>query len=117
MKQETLEEVAEKRYPEDGSFVVMDIDIAEYQQLAFIDGTKWQQEQDNKELGMWKLAVERQEARCKALHSVISDLQEKNKYSEEDMRKAIQETITLMRYKATEFREHENTVIEQFKKK
>jgi hypothetical protein len=38
-------------------------------------------------------------------------------YSEEDMRKAIQETITLMSYKATEFREHENTVIEQFKKK
>lgn len=38
-------------------------------------------------------------------------------YSEEDMRKAIQETITLMRYKATEFREHENTIIEQFKKK
>jgi hypothetical protein len=38
-------------------------------------------------------------------------------YSEEEVRKAIQETITLMRYKATEFREHENTVIEQFKKK
>ena len=38
-------------------------------------------------------------------------------YSEEDMRKAIQETITLMRYRATEFREHENTVIEQFKNK
>ena len=43
--------------------------------------------------------------------------QDKNKYSEEDMRKAIQETITLMRYKATEFREHENTVIEKFKNK
>ena len=38
-------------------------------------------------------------------------------YSEEEMRKAIQETITLMRYKATEFRKHENTIIEQFKKK
>jgi hypothetical protein len=38
-------------------------------------------------------------------------------YSEEEVRKAIQETITLMRYKATEFREHENTIIEQFKKK
>jgi hypothetical protein len=43
--------------------------------------------------------------------------QQERSYSEEDMRKAIQETITLMRYKATEFREHENTVIEQFKKK
>jgi hypothetical protein len=42
--------------------------------------------------------------------------QQERMYSEEDMRKAIQETITLMRYKATEFREHENTVIEQFKK-
>ena len=42
---------------------------------------------------------------------------QKQGYSEEDMRKAIQETITLMRYKATEFREHENTVIEQFKNK
>jgi hypothetical protein len=43
--------------------------------------------------------------------------QQERSYSEEDMRKAIQETITLMRYKATEFREHENTIIEQFKKK
>jgi len=42
---------------------------------------------------------------------------EQQSYSEEDMRKAIQETITLMRYKATEFREHENTVIKKFKKK
>jgi len=38
-------------------------------------------------------------------------------YSEEEIRKAIQEAIALMRYKATEFREHENTIIEQFKKK
>jgi len=45
------------------------------------------------------------------------NLQRKRSYSEEDLRKAIQETITLMRYKATEFREHENTIIEQFKKK
>lgn len=43
--------------------------------------------------------------------------QQERSYSEEDMKKAIQETITLMRYRATEFREHENTVIEQFKKK
>lgn len=42
---------------------------------------------------------------------------ERRLYNEEDMRKAIQETITLMRYKATEFREHENTIIEKFKKK
>ena len=41
----------------------------------------------------------------------------KKMYSEEDMRKAIRETIALMRYNATEFREHENTIIEQFKKK
>jgi hypothetical protein len=43
--------------------------------------------------------------------------QQERSYSEEEVRKAIQETITLMRYKATEFREHEDTVIEQFKKK
>ena len=43
--------------------------------------------------------------------------QQERMYSEKDMKEAIQETITLMRYKATEFREHENTVIEQFKKK
>jgi hypothetical protein len=43
--------------------------------------------------------------------------QQERSYSEEEVRKAIQETITLMRYKATEFREHENTIIEQFKKK
>jgi hypothetical protein len=43
--------------------------------------------------------------------------QQERSYSEEEVRKAIQKTITLMRYKATEFREHENTIIEQFKKK
>jgi hypothetical protein len=43
--------------------------------------------------------------------------QQERRYSEEEVRKAIQETITLMRYKATEFREHEHTIIEQFKKK
>jgi hypothetical protein len=49
-------------------------------------GAEWQQEQDNKELAMWKLAVEKQEARCTSLRGVISDLQDKNKYSEEDMK-------------------------------
>jgi hypothetical protein len=57
-------------------------------QLAYkagiIDGINWQQEQDSKELAMWKLAVERQEARCKALNGVISDLQERS-YSEEEV--------------------------------
>jgi hypothetical protein len=52
---------------------------------AFINGAKWQQEQDNKELVMWKLAVEKQEDRCTALRGVISDLQDKNKYSEEEV--------------------------------
>ena len=43
---ETLEEVAEKRYPFEDGFQVMDIDISEMLQLAFINGAKWQQEQD-----------------------------------------------------------------------
>jgi hypothetical protein len=73
MKQETLEEVAE-RYSAN-----------ELSQLGFINGAKWQQEQDNKELAMWKLAVEKQEARCTSLRGVISDLQDKNKFSEEEV--------------------------------
>jgi hypothetical protein len=83
-KQETLEEVAERLYKKGCNIKEKNIEI--YRRI-FIDGVKWQQEQD------------------------------KNKYSEEEVRKAIQETITLMRYKATEFREHEDTVIKQFKKK
>ena len=64
------------------------------------------------------------ETSMKVFYKVLENLllevekkQQERSYSEKDMRKAIQETITLMRYKATEFREHENTIIEQFKKK
>lgn len=39
-----LQYYAEKRYPEDGSFTIMDIDIAEYRRFAFIEGAKWQAE-------------------------------------------------------------------------
>lgn len=78
-KQETLEEAAERlaydSTEENKGFPSM---------KRFIEGAKWQQEQDNKELGMWKLAVEKQEARCKALNSIISTLQERS-YSEKDM--------------------------------
>jgi hypothetical protein len=46
MKQETLEEaVAKKLYPFNDGFQVMDIDISEELQVAFVNGAKWQQEQ------------------------------------------------------------------------
>ena len=43
--------------------------------------------------------------------------QQERSYSEEEMRIAIQKTIALMRCKFAYFREHENTIMEQFKKK
>jgi hypothetical protein len=91
-KQETPEEAAEKEY---------DDNLYGYEKYRydFIEGAKWQQEQDNKELGMWKLAVEKQEARCKALNGVISDLQERM-YSEEDMREAFKSGRMVKNYKA-----------------
>jgi hypothetical protein len=67
--------------------IYKETDYREFDFVSFKIGVEWQKEQDKK------------------------------MYSEEEVRKAIQETITLMRYKATEFREHEDTVIEQFKKK
>jgi len=84
-KQETLEEAAIYNYKElyEGEPLTQDGPID-----AFKQGAKWQQEQDNKELAMWKLAVEKQEARCTSLRGVISDLQDKNKYSEEDLKEA-----------------------------
>jgi hypothetical protein len=81
-KQETLEEAAE-RFAE--TYFNKDETSMRTSTLSFKDGAKWQQEQDNKELAMWKLAVEKQEARCTALRGVISDLQDKNKYSEEEV--------------------------------
>ena len=92
MTKETLEEAAKK-------YSGIAYDRSDYEEMyynqqgcdrydAFINGAKWQQEQDNKELAMWKLAVEKQEARCTALRDVISDLQDKNKYSEKDLREA-----------------------------
>jgi hypothetical protein len=41
---QTIEEGAEKRYPFEDGFQVMDIDISEMLQLAFINGAKHQQE-------------------------------------------------------------------------
>ena len=46
---ETLEEAAEKRYPFEDGFQIMDIDISETLQLAFINGAKWQQERSYSE--------------------------------------------------------------------
>jgi hypothetical protein len=82
---ETLEEAAERKYPLKGE---LEIHFYMVRRLAFIDGAKWQQEQDNKELAKWKLAVEKQEARCIALRGVISDLQEKM-YSEEEVKQML----------------------------
>ena len=46
---ETIEEVAEKRYPFEDGLQVMDINISEMLQLAFINGAKWQQERSYSE--------------------------------------------------------------------
>jgi hypothetical protein len=97
MKQETLKEAAERilannieglrnALKDDDLFFFYKGVIQCYGEAM----ANWQQEQDNKELAMWKLAVEKQEARCTSLRGVISDLQDKNKYSEEDMRLAFQ---------------------------
>ena len=82
MKKETLEDVAENAFNDfkRENPIVPQKHILPYK-LGYIAGAKWQQEQDNKELAMWKLAVEKQEARCTALRGVISDLQERM-YSE-----------------------------------
>jgi hypothetical protein len=50
MKQETLEEAAEKKYPLKGE---LEIHFYMVRRLAFIDGAKWQQEQDR-----WKTVCE-----------------------------------------------------------
>ena len=94
-QQETLEEAAEKvakskafEFKVDYKPFETDLDYREYAEYGFkkgfLEGAEWQQEQNNKELAKWKLAVEKQEARCIALRGVISDLQERM-YSEEDM--------------------------------
>ena len=44
MNKTELEEVAKKLYPFNDGFQVMDIDISEELQLAFINGAKWQQD-------------------------------------------------------------------------
>jgi hypothetical protein len=52
---ETLEEVAKKLYPFNDGFQVMDIDISEELQLAFINGAKWQQERSYSEEEVYEL--------------------------------------------------------------
>jgi hypothetical protein len=127
-KQETLEEAAEN-YADKQSDISMRQNPLEYSKsgeelwyeskVDFIEGAKWQQEQDNKELAMWKLAVEKQEARCTALRGVISDLQDKNKYSEEEVRKIAEEVRWQVPATGNprEFTKNFDKWFEQFKKK
>jgi hypothetical protein len=88
---------------------------------TFIEGAKWQQEQDNKELAMWKLAVEKQEARCTALRGVISDLQDKKMYNEEDMRETVnweavyEESLSMQKCSNAGFLSKINELKEQIK--
>jgi hypothetical protein len=71
MKQETLEEVALKLYQYQSENPPYTIITPKAKVEGFIEGAKWQQEQDNKEIAMWKLAVEQQEKRCIALTNII----------------------------------------------
>lgn len=69
MKQETLEEAAEKEYPTIHE---------QYQYDAFIEGAKWQKENSN---------INALEFEIKALKSLIQDMDAtiKSKYSEEEV--------------------------------
>jgi hypothetical protein len=60
---ETLEEAAEKLYPFNDGFQVMDIDISEELQLAFLNGAKWQQERSYSEEEVRKL-LQSQRGNC-----------------------------------------------------
>jgi len=80
-KQETLEEALERKYPLTN---ILHLQLNTAIRTGFQEGAKWQSEQDNKELSMWKIAVKKQEARCKALNNVISTLQERM-YSEKEV--------------------------------
>ena len=121
MKQEEIEEVAKSEafeFSVDYKPFETDLDYREYAQYGFgkgfKEGAKWQQEQDNKELGMWKLAVEKQEARCKALNGVISDLQERM-YSEEEVLKLVDGAFHM--YASSKRHDAKEWLVEQFKKK
>jgi len=111
MTQEKLKEASEKRYPEDGSFVVMDIDIAEYQQFAFIEGGKWYEENSN---------INALEFEIAALKSIIQDMDAtiKSKYSEEDMIEAF-ESGTVNQLNFSNKKQYQNAIewFEKFKKK
>lgn len=82
MKKEKLEEAAEK-YVKDSSH-----ELYELRKQCFLDGAKWQQEQDN------------------------------NKYSEEEVEKIIAETwITCVYNDGKYFTDNRNKILKQFKKK
>lgn len=110
MTQEIFEEAAEKRYPEDGSFVVMDIDIAEYQQFAFIEGAKWYEENTN---------INALEFEIAALKSLIQDMDAtiKSKYSEEEVLILLHERDVHNMHFPSTFNKGWKTPKEWFKKK
>ena len=50
-----LEEASEKSYPLGDGFQILDIDISEMLQLAFINGAEWQQERSYNEEELRKI--------------------------------------------------------------
>ena len=50
-----LEEASEKSYPLGDGFQILDIDISEMLQLAFINGAEWQQERSYNEEELIKI--------------------------------------------------------------
>jgi len=110
MKQETIEEAAK-----DTTNKYINEREKQTAYLEFIEGAKSQSET----IGLLEIELNHTKTLLASCEKALEnrDNQADRMYSEEEVRKAIQETITLMRYKATEFREHENNVIEQFKKK
>jgi hypothetical protein len=65
MKQETLEEVAERFYGDEE--IVNDYDISGYLQSAFLSGAKWQQEQIGKSEFLQKLRATLSDAEARRL--------------------------------------------------
>ena len=82
MKQETLEEVAERLYPTDYGVKSKDI-INIIKQDTFINGAKWQQERSYNEEGMKNAFTQG----FNAIYKMLNGVESRNKFMEQFKKK------------------------------
>lgn len=105
---ETIEE-ASKRYATEMYGIGYHPDV----EKAFKKGAEGQKIQSNKEISIWRLAVEKQEARCKALKALVTDALQKS-YDKEEVLEQLNLLYSMKNSTVDTFTDDEDRITEKW---